>query len=38
MILALAVAVGLVGALLRYRKDALNRIAALPLRFAWIFS
>jgi len=36
MILALAVAVGLIGALLRYRKDALNRIAALPLRFAWI--
>jgi hypothetical protein len=36
MILALAVAVGLAGALLRYRKDALNRIAALPLRFSWI--
>ena len=36
MILAFAIAVGLAGALLRYRKDALNRIAALPLRFAWI--
>jgi hypothetical protein len=36
MILIFAVAVGLAGALLRYRKDALNRIAALPLRSAWI--
>ena len=36
MILAFAVAVGLAGAFLRYRSDALNRIAALPLRFAWI--
>jgi hypothetical protein len=36
MILVLAVVVGLAGAFLRYRSDALNRIAALPLRFAWI--
>jgi len=36
MILALAVVVGLVASLIRYRGYALERMAAIPLRCAWL--
>jgi hypothetical protein len=36
MILALAVVVGLIVALARHRQDAFSRIAAIPLRSAWL--
>ena len=36
MILALAVVVGLIASLIRYRGGALDRIAAISLRWAWL--
>ncbi len=36
MILSLAVVLGLIIALVRYRKDALTQISALPIRYPWV--
>jgi hypothetical protein len=36
MILAAAVVLGLVGSAVRYRRDTFHRVAAIPLRSAWL--